>query len=242
MYIATFFVAFISSVLSGIAGGGGSFLMAPYWLIAGLSPVQGATTGAFMAIGMGGSSLVAFKGTDHMPKNDTLVWGLFIMTLLTSLVGPFFLAHISITVFKPILAILTIVSLPFLFINRTSVKLTIKNKTIGLISIALLFLVSSFITSSAFSIIIAVLLTRVFGLTVLQSTALRRFTGLVQSLVIFTVLVLFGGFVWQYAIAALFGGSIGSYVGTRVAIRSGEKFARNALAVGALVSSVALLL
>lgn len=33
IYIATFFVALISSILSGMAGGGGGFIMAPYWLI-----------------------------------------------------------------------------------------------------------------------------------------------------------------------------------------------------------------
>ena len=61
IYIATFFVAFISSILSGIAGGGGGFVMAPYWLISGMAPAQGATTGAFMATGMSISSVAAFE-------------------------------------------------------------------------------------------------------------------------------------------------------------------------------------
>jgi uncharacterized membrane protein YfcA len=118
IYLATFLAAFISSILSGMAGGGGGgFIMAPYWLIAGLSPTQGATTGAFMALGMGGGSMAAFRGTDHMPKNKKLVIGLIVLTLLTSAIGPFFLPHISINVFKPILALLTVGSLPFFFIN-----------------------------------------------------------------------------------------------------------------------------
>lgn len=41
LFIATFLVAFISSILSGLAGGGGGFMMAPYWLIAGMTPAQG---------------------------------------------------------------------------------------------------------------------------------------------------------------------------------------------------------
>ena len=60
-YIVTSLVAFTSSILSGIAGGGGGFIVAPYWLLIGMTPVQGATTGAFMAIGMGTSSLAAFR-------------------------------------------------------------------------------------------------------------------------------------------------------------------------------------
>jgi uncharacterized membrane protein YfcA len=118
IYFATFGVAFISSILSGVAGGGGGFIMAPYWLLSGMTPAQGATTGAFMALGMGSSSLAAFRGTGHMPRSKKLTITLLIMTLVASAIGPFFLQHISTDIFKPILAILTILSLPFLFINR----------------------------------------------------------------------------------------------------------------------------
>ncbi len=62
-YIITFFVTFAACILSGIAGGGGSFITAPYWLISGMTPAQGAITGGFMAIGMGASSLFAFGKT-----------------------------------------------------------------------------------------------------------------------------------------------------------------------------------
>jgi uncharacterized membrane protein YfcA len=242
IYLATFLVALISSILSGIAGGGGGFVMAPYWLIAGLTPVQGATTGAFMALGMGGSSLAAFRGSGHMPKDRNLTVLLIILTLLTSAVGPFFLPYISIDVFKPILAALTIISLPLLFINRKNIVLSKRNKNIGILLLGLLLLASSFITSSAFSIIIAIVLSQMFNFTVLQSTALRRFIGIIQSLVIFIILVTLGGFVWQHAVAAILGGTIGSYLGTIFAIKRGERFAKYALAVGAVVSSIALLL
>jgi uncharacterized membrane protein YfcA len=242
IYLATFLVALISSILSGSAGGGGGFVMAPYWLIAGLTPVQGATTGAFMALGMGGSSLAAFRGSGHMPKDRNLTILLIILTLLTSAVGPFFLPHISVEVFKPILAVLTIISLPLLFINRKNIVLSKRNKNIGIVLLGLLLLASSFITSSAFSIIIAIILSQMFNFTVLQSTALRRLIGIIQSLVIFIILVTLGGFVWQHAIAAILGGTIGSYLGTKFAIKRGERFAKYALSAGAVVSSIALLL
>ena len=242
MYLATFLVALISSILSGIAGSGGGFVMAPYWLIAGLTPVQGATTGAFMALGMGASSLAAFRGSGHMPKNRNMTVLLVVLTLLTSAVGPFFLPHISVEVFKPILAVLTIISLPLLFIDRKNIVLSNRNKNIGIMLLGLLLLASSFITSSAFSIIIAIILSQMFNLTVLQSTALRRLIGIIQSLVIFVILVTLGGFLWQHAIAAILGGTIGSYMGTKFAIKRGERFAKWALAVGAVVSSTALLL
>ena len=241
IYFATFFVACISSILSGIAGGGGSFIMAPYWLIAGLSPVQGATTGAFMAIGMGGSSLAAFKGTDYMPHRSKLLFWLITITLLSSLIGPFFLPHISIAVFKPALALLTIISIPFLFVNRRSVTISGHHHIVGYAVLALLFLMSSFITSSIFSIFISIVLTQIFRFTILQSTAIRRLTGLIQSALIFTVLIFFGGFVWQHALAALLGGSTGSFIGTKFSIKRGEHFAKLALSVSGVISAVLLI-
>lgn len=242
IYLATFLVAFISSILSGMAGGGGGFIMAPYWLIAGLTPTQGATTGAFMALGMGGGSMAAFRGTDHMPKNKKLVVGLAVLALLTSAIGPFFLPHISVNIFKPILAILTIGSLPFLFINRKGIMMSSRNKKVGYVLLAILLILSSFITSSAFSILMAVVLNKVLNMSILQTTAIRRIMGFVQSVVIFVILVVLGGFVWQHAVAGIFGGTLGTYIGTKFAINKGEKFAKYALAIGAIISSIALVL
>lgn len=241
IYVATFAVAFISSILSGIAGTGGGFIMAPYWLLAGLTPAQGASTGAFMALGMGGSSLMAFRGSGHMPQNKKFTLLLLVMTLVASSIGPFFLQHISVDIFKPILAILTLLSLPLLFINRKDIHIGKKSKVAGILFLGVLLLASSFITSSAFSIFIAIILAQVFRLSTLQSTALRRLMGVVQSAVIFTVLVGLGNFLWPHALAGVIGGSLGSYIGTKFAIKKGEKFAKYALAFGATVSSLALL-
>jgi uncharacterized membrane protein YfcA len=236
MYIATFFVALISSILSGLAGGGGGFIMAPYWLISGMTPAQGATTGAFMAIGMSGSSIAAFNGTDHMPKDRKLILTLLVLTLVSSAIGPFFLEHINTNTFKPILALLTLASLPMLFIRRENVYLGRKGKTIGIVVMGALLLASSFITSSAFSILMAITLTRQLNLTILQGTAMRRLMGIIQSVVIFIVLASFGNFIWQHAIAGILGGITGSYFGTKFAIKRGEKFAKYALCAGAIVS------
>lgn len=240
--LATFLVAFTSSILSGMAGSGGGFIMAPYWLIAGLTPAQGATTGAFMALGLGGGSLIAFRGSEHTPKNKKLIVGLLIVTLLASAIGPFFLNQISAESFKPILAILTLVSLPLLFIPRKYIKLGKHGHVFGWLILAVTLLASSFITSSAFSIVVAVVLLQTFGLTVLESTVIRRMIGIIQSAVIFIILATLGNFLWQHALAGIIGGVMGSYIGTKFAIKRGEKFAKYALAAGATIGVVAMML
>lgn len=243
IYIATFFVALISSLLSGAAGGGGGFIMAPYWLLAGLSPAQGATTGAFMALGMGGSSLAAFKGSEHIPRKSRWFIGtLLAMTLVLSMIGPFFLNTIPTETFKPILAIFTLLSLPVLFFDRKNKVFSKRNQIIGFVLLALLLLASSFITSSLFSVLIAIVLSQLFGLSVLQGTVIRRQVGIIQSAVIFIILVSLGNFIWQHALAGFIGGVIGSYAGTRFAIRRGETFAKYMLAGSAAISALLLLI
>jgi uncharacterized membrane protein YfcA len=238
--LVTFFVALISSILSGIAGGGGSYIMAPFWLISGMTPAQGATTGGFMAIGMGVSSLAAFRGTDHYPTNKRLIMTLIIITIIASIVGAVILPYINVRSFKTVLAVVTILSIPLLFFDRWKITLSDKHRKEGIVLLVCLLLGSSIITSSAFSILITIGFSQLFGLSTLQSTALRRLTGLVQSAILFVILALLGNFLPLHAIAAIIGGSLGSYVGTKFAIKRGEKFAKIALAIGAVIGAVAL--
>lgn len=241
LHLATFLVAFISSILSGIAGGGGGYLVAPYWLLSGMTPAEGATTGSFMAIGMGASSLAAFRKTDHFPRHNRLTVLLVCITIIASIVGAVTLTHINMESFRILLAVITLLSLPMLFIDRRKIVLTKRHRYIAVGLFVVLLFVSSVITSSAFSILIAVGLSQLFGLTLLQSTALRRVIGLVQSIVIFFILAFQGNLLLFHALAAIIGGSAGSYIGTKIAINKGERFAKYALAVGAVMGAVALL-
>ena len=242
LYLATFLVAFISSILSGIAGGGGGFVMSPYWLISGMTPAQGAATGAFMATGMSISSVVAFRKSDHFPRNRKLLYILSVTTLIGSILGAIIVPKIDIQAFKYMLAIITIAALPLLFIKPNIKHRLSKHGNIGLLLAIALLIIGSIITSSAFSILFALTLIAFFNMSVLQMTALRRLVGVVQSVVLFVAFAVQGYLVWQHALAGFIGGSIGSYIGTKYAIKKGETFARYALAIMSLVGAVALLM
>ena len=240
-YLITFLVTFIACLLSGIAGGGAGYIMAPYWLIIGMNPAQSATTGGFAATGMGISSLWAFRQADQYPKNKKLTIGLTIITIITSILGALVLTRIDTDSFKNILAIITLLSIPLLFIDRRKIKLSKGHQRIGIVLLVLLFFANSMIASSAFTVFIAVGLSQLFNLSIIESTALRRLIGLVQSTIIFSILAWQGNFIVFQAIAGILGASIGCYFGTRFAIRKGEDFARYALAFGAFVGAVVLI-
>lgn len=194
-----------------------------------------------MAIGMGASSLVAFRGSDHFPKNKKLTIILITIAVISSIIGAMILPHFETGAFKVILAIMTIVSLPLLFIDRQKIVLNKAYRRAGIAGFVALLFAGSIIASSAFSILITIGLSQLFQLTTLQSTAMRRVIGLVQSGIIFTILALQGHFLLFHALSAIIGGSIGSYFGTKIAIKKGENFAKYALAIGAGIGAVALL-
>ena len=241
LYLTTFFVALLSSILSGIAGGGGGFVMSPYWLVSGMTPAQGAATGAFMATGMSISSVAAFRKTDHFPRNRKLLYILSITTLIGSILGAFIVPKIDIHAFKYALTFITIGALPFLFIKPKIKHSLSQYRPVGLLLTILLLIVGSIITSSAFSILFALALIAFFNMSVLQMTALRRIVGVIQSVVLFVAFTVQGYLVWQHALSGFIGGSIGSYIGTKYAIKKGEAFAKYALAVLSLIGAVLLL-
>jgi uncharacterized membrane protein YfcA len=241
-YLATFFVAIISSTLSGFAHGGGGFVMGPYWLLSGMTPAQGATTGAFMSTGMTLSSLAAFRGTEHYPSDKRLMYALSAVAVGAAIFGAFILPKIDVSVFKTILAVITVAAIPLLFKRPTITQSIGQGSKVGFTVASLLLLAGSIINGSAISMLFTLTLMTFFSMPIMKVTALRRYVGLWQSIALVTVLSLQGYFVWQHALVALAGGSIGSYIGTKYAIKKGETFAKYSLAVIAAISSIALLL
>lgn len=241
IHFLTFFVVLIASVISGMAGGGGSFILSPYWLIIGMSPAQSAATSAFIASGMSISSVMAFRKTKFLPSNQRLIGILMLTTVIGSIIGALVLPKIDIQAFKYLLAFITITSLPLIFIKPSIRRKLRKHQLIGLVVTVLILLVGSIITSSAFSILFALALITFFDMSVLEMTAVRRSIGVVQSLLLFIAFYVQGYFLWQHSLMGIIGGSLGSYLGTKFAIKRGEKFAKYALAIMSFIGAAALI-
>ena len=232
----------ISSLLGGVAGGGGGFFSDPYWLISGMTPAQSAATGAFMAMGMSISSVAAFRKSDYFPKDKKLLYVLCFVTFFASILGAIIIPKIDIQTFRHMLAIITLAALPLLFIKPSVSHRLSEHRNIGLSLAIALLVIGSIITSSAFTILLALTLVTFFDMSVLQMTAMRRLIGTVQAVVLFIAFAVQGYFIWQHAVAGFIGGSIGSYVGTRYVIKKGDSFAKYALAAMSTVGAFALLI
>ena len=241
-FLVVFVTTFVASILSGIAGGGVSFVTTPFWLVIGMTPAQGGAAGAFMATGMSLSSVAAFRKSGHLPKDKKLFYILSAVTFVASILGVLIVPKIDIEILKTLLAIITILAIPLLFLKPNTKYTLERYRGVGVFLAALLMAVGSVIISGAFSILFTLTLVAFFSMSVLQTTAMKRLLFFVQSVVLLIGFTIQGFLLWQPALAGFLGGILGAYIGTKYAVKKGEAFAKYALATMSLLGSIVLLM
>ena len=237
----TFIVAFLSSIVSGMSGGGGGFIMTPYYLLIGLSPQQIVAGASVASLGLGSSSLIAMRGKKLIKKDflAPLVGLTIIFTLLAMLVLP----KIQTGSFETIIGILLVLLTPTLFIKKSSLQpgqRSRKSILLGYTSYAMILFASSL--GGGLATLLFLPLMFLMGLGALQANALRRVLMLIQACIAFLVTLPQGYIVWSYALAALVGCYLGGHIGTKVALKKGESFVRYSLAAVMVISGITLLI
>jgi uncharacterized membrane protein YfcA len=242
LVVLTFFVALISTTLSGMSGGGGGFVTVPYLIFIGLPPANALATSKMAAVGTSAGGIAAFKGKGVVRKK--LVLPLMAITLACSLVAAWLIPRIESELFTNIIGAALILLVPTLFVKRASLQPGHRT-TPWVVAGFVLYTVCSFlqtVVGSGFGSILAIVLMLLFGLTALESNATRRVAQSVQAVVLFVLLAAQGLVVWSYGAAALLGAFIGSNIGSRIALKKGSKFVKFILAAIMIVSGIALLI
>jgi len=240
LILVTFIVAFLSSILSGMSGGGGGFIMTPYYLLIGLTPQQIVAGASVASLGLGSSSLVAMRGKQLIDKR--FLWPLTGLTVLFTILAMLVLPRIQSGFFEVVIGVLLIALAPTLFIKRASMQPGERSRrsiVIGYVTYATILFASSLGSGLATLLFLPLML--LMGLSALQSNALRRVLMLFQAGVAFCIVLPQGYIVWSYALAALAGCYLGGFIGTKVALKQGEKFVKYGLAGIMVVSGIVLL-
>jgi uncharacterized protein len=237
----TFIVAFLSSIISGMSGGGGGFIMTPYYLLIGLTPQQIVAGATVASLGLGSSSLVAMRGKQLVSRR--FIAPLVGLTILFTLLAMLVLPRIQSGVFEIAIGVLLILLAPTLFIKKASLQPGERSRRSivwGYICYAVILFASSL--GGGLATLLFLPLMFLMGLDALQSNALRRILMLVQAAVAFSIVLPQGYIVWGYALAALAGCYIGGFIGTKIALRQGGKFVKYGLAGVMIISGLVLLL
>lgn len=236
----TFIVAFLSSVISGMSGGGGGFIMTPFFLLIGLSPQQIVANATIAGAGLGTSSLVAMRGKQLI--NRRFLVPLIILTIIFTLLAMLVLPKIKSGMFEVMVGALLVLLAPTLFINKASWQPGKRSRTsivLGYIVYAVILFASAI--GGGLATLLFLPLMFLMGLSALQSNALRRVLMLVQAAVAFLIVLPQGFIVWSYAITTLAGCYLGGHIGTKIALNHGERFVKYSLTAIMVVSGLALL-
>ncbi len=241
--IAVFFVSLIASAFSGMAGGGGGFIFLPFLIAVGLGPQQAVATLKLAAFGTSFGSIAAFKRKSFEDKR--LLFFLLALTIPIGLFVPHIFKAISSKHFQLVLAVMILAMIPVVLSEKNGLAKRQTNKfkkAVGGVLIAAVFFLQGVFSGGVGSLNNVVLI-YFFGLTTLGANAIRRVAVMALNTIVVAALIAGTSFiVYKLAISGLFGGLIGSYIGTRIAIKKGERFAEYALAVFMFVSGVFLIL
>jgi uncharacterized membrane protein YfcA len=235
------FVGFFLAILSGIAGGGGGFIMTPMLIFLGLSPAQAVATGKLGGFSMAVGSLVGMKSNRRLNKK-ILIAGI-VLSILSGLLASKLIVSIDEDVYGNILGIALILLAPIMYIKKIGhqEKVISRNKQIiGYFGLFFaLFLQGTL--SGGMGIFVGVALMSGLGLDAIQSNVIKRITQLVLNFVIVLSLVGSGLILWDVAVVMIGVNLLGSAVGGHIAIKKGASFVSSVIAALALVSGIALL-
>lgn len=114
LVLLTFGVTLLSSVVSGMGGGGGGFITMPYFLLAGLTPAHALATSKLTGIGTAAGSITALKGKGLVSRR--LVVPFMLITGVLAIASAWLIPRFNPLLFQKAIAVVLIGLAPmFLF-------------------------------------------------------------------------------------------------------------------------------
>jgi uncharacterized membrane protein YfcA len=233
-----FAVTFIASVIAGMSGGGGGYIITPFLIAIGLTAQQAIATVKLWAFGMDTGSVAAFRG--HIIKYKKLAALLVAIGAVVGLVSALAIRHLGNSNLQLTMGYLNLASVPILFIKHRKLKShrgDVILMGLGLAAVVGLMLMQG-IFASGIGSLINVILIAAFGISALEANFIKRRASIVTDVVSIAALLGAGLINYRYGLIGAVAGFSGGFIGSKLAIKSGEKFARYALIVFMLVSGI----
>lgn len=233
-----FMLTFVASILSGMTGGGGGYVVTPLFIALGLTPQQSIATAKLWALGIDSGSIAAFR--KRKTSHKKLAMWLIVVAIPVALVTVLAIRNLKNDNLQLAMGVLNILMIPILFIKHHKLKSHRRDMMLrgfGFAMIIGLMLLQGIFASGVGSLINVVLIA-IYGVSALETNFIKRRASLVTDIIVLAGLFGTGLIHTEYGFIGLAGGLAGGFVGARFALHEGEKFARYALMVFMLVSGI----
>ena len=240
--LAVFGATFLASVFSGMAGGGGGFIMTPFYILIGLTPQQTVATGKFASFGLSAGAVMAFK--KRMLANRNLSILVIILASVIGLISSFLVQNINNSSLQLLMGIVTLATIPFVLVKGRGLKESkpsLELQAVGFVALTGILLLQG-IMGGGIGSLVSVIFILLFGTTALEANAMKRKASIVLNIVIVISLLRSGLINYSYGLVGMAGGLAGGWLGSHIAIAKGESFARYALMIFMGVAGVWLIL
>lgn len=219
---------FIAGVIGSSFGtlvGGQSLVTIPTLLFMGIPPHAAIATNRLGMIGQPVAGWFAFHNHQHI--NYVLAWRLAIAASLGALLGAVLVLNISEQALRTIIISAMVFVLAFMIIEprigieRVKHTFTHHDYMTGMVVSFFLGIYGGFF-GAGLATFYTLLLVSLFGQTFIQAAATRKIAMVVISALASLVFIISGAVIWPFAVALLFGTSVGSYLGAHYANRIGN--------------------
>ncbi len=237
VYLFLFGVSILASFIDSIAGGGG-LLTTPSMLLVGINPLTVLGTNKFQ------SSFSTFTSSRNYYVNGYLTDinknKYFILSFIGSSAGTLMVSRLSDDILRTLIPIL-LISVAIFFVLNRQVKTDLSNYIVLLTP--LIFLIGFYDgffgpgTGSFFVMLFLVFKNQ----TLLESTATSKILNFASNFAAFIIFAVQGYVIWELGLIMAVGGISGAYLGSKSAIKIGDKLIRPILVVVSILLSLRIL-
>lgn len=234
-------VTLFSATFSGIVGGGGGFIATPLAIFLGLTPQQAIASGKLGGLAITVGSL--HKLQKAKLHNWRIVIPLMILATVIGVSAPLVIINLDNDSYRQILGVLLIAMIPVLFYKKAGQEHK-QSSQLSKIFGGVLLVVAMFtqaIFSSGMGALVNVVLVTFLGMSALEANVTKRFSQLILNSLLVIGLLGSGLIVWKVALVGMATGFIGGQLGSRIALKKGNKFVMYMFAVAMLLAGLELL-
>jgi uncharacterized membrane protein YfcA len=236
-------VGLVMSVLSGITGGGGGFVMTPLAILLGLTPAQAVSTGKLNGLAITVGSLGGLRKV-HGKVSKLRVGSIMLLAFAVGLLVPLVIKSLESDAYRVILGILLLLMIPIMHLKKMGIEPghpSLATKGLGgvLLTIAL-FLQGAF--SGGLGVLVNVVLMGMLGQTATEANLTKRWSQLILNITIIIGVLSTGFIIWKVAVVGMTTSILGGFIGGHMAVKKGDKFAVDVMLVLMLASALFLII
>jgi uncharacterized membrane protein YfcA len=233
---------FFMSILSGIAGAGGGFVMTPLGILLGLTPAQAVSSGKFSGLSITIGSLFGMKKA-HGRVSKARVIPIMILAFIVGLAVPFVIKTLDSEVYRVTLGIILLLMIPVMIIKKVGIKSHQTSKWQkalggGLLTLAL---VLQGVFSGGLGTLVNIVLMSMLGMTAIEANITKRWSQLILNVTIIIGVLWSGLLVWPVVAVGVTSTFFGSMLGGKIAVDRGDALILRVMIGLMFISAIALI-